>query len=72
MVDFQNSFQLKNKLPRGIPIIAESGIQDRSDCQQLKNWGFSGALIGETLMKSSNPKELLKQFIREVESVDPA
>jgi indole-3-glycerol phosphate synthase len=71
-VDFQNSYHLKGKLPAGLPIIAESGIRDRFDCNQLKNWGFSGALIGETLMKSSNPEELLKQFIREVESVNPA
>ena len=54
-----------------MPIIAESGIQDRADCNQLKNWGFSGALIGETLMKSANPEKLLRQFINEVESADP-
>jgi len=71
-VDFQNSYHLKSKLPQGFPIIAESGIQDRLDCNQLKNWGFNGALIGESLMRSSNPEELLKQFINEVESVDPA
>jgi len=71
-VDFQNSYHLKNKLPDGLPIIAESGIHDGLDCGQLKKWGFSGALIGETLMKSSNPEELLKRFIHEVESVDPA
>jgi len=71
-VDFQNSYHLKSRLPVGLPIIAESGIQDRSDCQQLKNWGFNGALIGESLMKSSNPKELLKELINEVKSVNPA
>jgi len=71
-VDFQNSFRLKSKLPGGLPIIAESGIQDGFDCNRLKNWGFSGALIGETLMRSSNPEELLKQFINEVKSVDPS
>ena len=70
-VNFQNSFHLKSKLPEEMPIIAESGIQDRADCNQLKNWGFSGALIGETLMKSANPEKLLRQFINEVESADP-
>ena len=70
-VDFQNSFQLKNKLPAGMPIIAESGIRDGSDCRQLSKWGFNGALIGETLMKSPNPDQLLRCFIDEVERVDP-
>jgi indole-3-glycerol phosphate synthase len=71
-VDFQNSYQLKSKLPKGLPIIAESGIQNGLDCSQLKKWGFNGALIGETLMKSSNPQELLRVFINEVKNVNPA
>lgn len=71
-VDFQKSYSLKKKLPDNVPIIAESGIQKGSDCSQLKKWGFRGALIGETLMKSPHPEELLKKFVKEVESVDPA
>lgn len=71
-VDFQKSYYLKNKLPDDVPSIAESGIQKGSDCSQLKKWGFGGALIGEALMKSPHPEELLKQFIKEVESVDRA
>jgi len=70
-VDIQNSKLLKNMLPNGLPIIAESGIQSGLDCAQLKKWGFSGVLIGEALMKSPNPAELLKRFIKEVEIVDP-
>ena len=71
-VDFQNSYHLKNKLPQGLPIIAESGIQNELDCGQLRKWGFNGALIGETLMRASKPEELLRTFITEVKNVDPA
>jgi len=71
-VDFQNSYHLKNKLPQGLPIIAESGIQNGLDCGQLRKWGFNGALIGETLMRASKPEELLRTFITEVKNVDPA
>ena len=70
-VDFQNSLLLKNKLPKEFPIIAESGIQNGQDCAQLKKWGFNGALIGETLMKSSNPEQMLKSFLSEVNDVNP-
>jgi indole-3-glycerol phosphate synthase len=70
-VDFQNSYHLKGKLPDRLPIIAESGIQNGLDCGQLKKWGFNGVLIGETLMKSSNPEQLLKSFISEVNVVNP-
>ncbi len=71
-VDFQKSYHLKSKLPEGLPIIAESGIQDGLDCGQLKKWGFNGVLIGEILMTSSNPEKLLKAFINEVKSVNTA
>jgi len=69
-VDFQNSYVLKSKLPGGLPIIAESGIQNGLDCAQLKKWGFNGALIGESLMKSENPEKLLATFINEVNGVE--
>jgi indole-3-glycerol phosphate synthase len=71
-VDFQNSYQLKNKLPAGLPVIAESGIQNGLDCGQLKQWGFNGALIGETLMRSSDPEKLLGTFISGVNSGNPS
>jgi indole-3-glycerol phosphate synthase len=71
-VDFQNSYQLKNKLPAGLPVIAESGIQNGLDCGKLKQWGFNGALIGETLMRSSDPEKLLGTFISGVNSVNPS
>jgi indole-3-glycerol phosphate synthase len=70
-VDFQNSLFLKNKLPKEFPIIAESGIQNSQDCGELRKWGFNGALIGETLMKSPNPEQLLNSFISEVNGVHP-
>jgi indole-3-glycerol phosphate synthase len=70
-VNFQNSFELKNKLPKGLPVIAESGIKNGLDCGQLKQWGFNGALVGESLMRSPDPEKLLGAFISGVNSVDP-
>jgi indole-3-glycerol phosphate synthase len=69
-VNYQNSFQLKNKLPKDLPVIAESGIQNVNDCTQLKRWGFSGALIGETLMRASDPENLLRTFVSGVKIVN--
>ncbi len=71
-VDFQNAFNLKNKLPNGLPIIAESGIKSDHDCSQLRRWGFNGALIGETLMKASDPEKLLQSFITGAKRVNPS
>jgi indole-3-glycerol phosphate synthase len=37
----------------------------------LKQWGFNGALVGESLMRSPDPEKLLGAFISGVNSVDP-
>jgi indole-3-glycerol phosphate synthase len=71
-VNFQNAFDLKKKLPNELPVIAESGIQTDHDCSQLRKWGFNGALIGETLMKASDPKTLLHSFVTGVQRVNPS
>ena len=62
-VDFQKSFRLIKKLPSNFPVIGESGIQNVKDCLKLKNWGFRGALIGESLMKSTNPDQRVKELV---------
>jgi indole-3-glycerol phosphate synthase len=43
-------------------MIAESGLQTREDLLELKNLGFHGFLIGETLMKSGDAEKTLKEL----------
>lgn len=43
-------------------MISESGLKTREDLQELKELGFSGFLIGETLMRSGNLQEMLKSL----------
>jgi len=49
-------------LPAGRPAIAESGIHSRADIESLEQCGYSGFLIGETLMRNSDPGERLRQL----------
>jgi len=53
-VDFNLSFKLLEKLPelKKKILISESGIQSRSQIQELRSAGFQAVLIGETLLKS--------------------
>lgn len=44
------------------PLIAESGIHTSEDAVRLRDAGFSGMLIGESLIRSSNPSALLQAF----------
>lgn len=43
-------------------VISESGLQTRDEIQELKQLGFSGFLMGETLMKSSDAEKSLKEL----------
>ncbi|MGC2237905.1 MAG: indole-3-glycerol phosphate synthase TrpC [Pyrinomonadaceae bacterium] len=56
------SRELIKHAPKDALMIAESGLQTREDLQGLKNLGFRGFLIGETLMRSGNPAETLRNI----------
>lgn len=43
--------------------ISESGIKSREDIERLKNAGIKGALIGESLLKSADIREKLKELL---------
>ncbi len=61
-VDINNSVRLREYVPKEILFIAESGIRDFHDIQSLKQAGVNAVLIGETLMRSPNKKEMLSEL----------
>ncbi len=61
-ISLENSLTLKPQLPKGIPVISESGIFTAADCKRLFINGFAGSLIGEALMQAASPKALLDEF----------
>lgn len=61
--DIDNSLRMIDRLPSGIPKIAESGIRTPSDLARLKNAGFDGFLIGEALMSAPAPGVALQDMI---------
>ena len=62
-VSLDVSRRLINQVPQNAMMIAESGLQTREDLVELKNLGFRGFLIGETLMKSENVETALQELI---------
>ena len=64
---FKVSLDVSRRLIKHAPtdalMIAESGLQTREDLLELKDLGFSGFLIGETLMRSENISEKLRQLV---------
>ena len=65
-VDVEHAFRVKPLLPAHLPVISESGISTPKVCRRLHQSGFRGALIGEALMRTPQPGQLLQRFQQEV------
>ncbi len=62
-VSLDVSRALVKQKPGNALMIAESGLANQADLIELMNRGYSGFLIGETLMKSGDPVNELRKLI---------
>ena len=62
-VEMETSFRLKKLIPENIFVISESGIKNHKDIQGLKDYGFSGVLIGETLLREDDIYNIARSII---------
>jgi len=62
-VSLDVSLRLAEKMPIGATRVAESGIHSAADVRKLRAAGFTAFLVGEHLMKSSDPAKALKALI---------
>ena len=65
-VDINRSVELSSKIPADKIKISESGIDDVSNINLLKQYGFKGFLIGEKFMKNENPGKAFQNFVAEL------
>lgn len=63
-VDIHNSTKLRALAPPEVIFVAESGIKTAEDIQVLRDAKVNAVLIGETLMRSSNKKQMLDSLSR--------
>lgn len=61
-VDTSNAARLRALVPPGILFVSESGVKTRSDIEKIEKSGANAVLIGETLMKSANIGEKLREL----------
>lgn len=66
--DVATSFALAESLPTDVLRIAESGISNAATIRALRQAGYRGFLIGETLMKTPQPADTLTKLIAEVQA----
>ncbi|HEY8561434.1 MAG TPA: indole-3-glycerol phosphate synthase TrpC [Pyrinomonadaceae bacterium] len=61
-VSLDTSRELVERAPADALLITESGISTKAEIDELRALGFSGFLIGETLMRSGNIEEDLRKL----------
>ncbi len=62
-VDLRTTLRLKGKIPLKTKVISESGIRSSEDVKLLKEAGVNGILVGEILMRSSDPASKIRELI---------
>lgn len=62
-VSLETTFQIVRVSGQGLPVISESGIGSREDIESLADAGVAGALIGESLVRSSDRRGKLRELL---------
>jgi indole-3-glycerol phosphate synthase len=61
-LDLRATETLAPLIPSGHLVISESGIRSAEDIRRVVGAGVHGALIGESLMRAENPRDVLESF----------
>ena len=70
-VSLETSERLISEAPHDRIMVSESGLQSAESFHRLHNLGFHGFLIGETLMRASDPEKALRDLIAGGEHPQP-
>lgn len=62
-VDLKTSERLCRRIPKGTIWISESGIRSHEDVRRCQEWGASGILVGETLMRDQDPASAIRRLL---------
>ena len=62
LLDIHNGIRLREKVPKEILFVAESGIKTRENIVELEKGCVNAVLIGETFMRSENKEQMLQQL----------
>lgn len=62
-VDVNNSAKYRKMIPENVIFVSESGIKTHEDVKGLIENGTNAVLIGETLMRSNDKKQKLKELL---------
>jgi indole-3-glycerol phosphate synthase len=61
-VDLGLTERLRKLVPKHVVLVAESGIQTAADARRMREAGADAILVGEALMRSSDPAGQIRDF----------
>lgn len=61
-VDIKNSIRLRRLVPEGVLFVSESGIRSPEDIRELAENRVDAALIGETMMRAGNVRDMFAKL----------
>ena len=64
-VSLKTSVELAQDAPPGLSLVSESGLRTGADLRRLRALGYTGFLIGETLMRAAEPQKALQELLSE-------
>jgi len=62
-VDLSTTLRMRKEIPLGTRILSESGIRTPDDVRRLKEVGVDGILVGEILMRASDPASKIRELL---------
>ncbi len=62
VVDLNTTIRLRKRMTSDQIAVCESGIKDRNDIQKMLDAGIFNFLIGETLMRSDDPAQTIREL----------
>ena len=63
-VSLNTSLKLAQRAPVDAVLISESGLKTNEDLLRLKQAGYQGFLIGESLMRADSPRQALAELLK--------
>jgi len=67
-VDVRTTMELMPDIPAGKTVVSESGISERAALEDLEERGVDAVLIGEALMRASDPEAKVRELTADEES----
>jgi indole-3-glycerol phosphate synthase len=62
-VDVERTYELLSDVPAGKTVVSESGFHTREQIEDLERVGVDAVLVGESLMRASDPEAAVRALV---------